>query len=176
MKNILSALVLISLALTSFSQASTDTIRWSESRKLDWKDFMGKGAAKEGVLGHATLIMNAAYHKGLKATTSVEAVFDRKSSFAAADEKTPVMLKYYQTLFDLYEAESRKLRKQFKEAKFGLDPDKVFKEKYDAALKALDERVDNYTEETETGNNAEEVEKWSKTIQNELKELEAFRK
>lgn len=176
MKNILITLVFIFSALLSYSQqTSADTIHWSSSRKLDWKDFNGKAAAKTGVMGHATLLMNAKFHKGLKATTSVDAIFDRKSSFVTADEKTPVMQKYYQTLFDLYEVQSRKLRKTFKETRFGLDPDKVFQEKYNAALKELDERVDDYIEDTETGNNAEEVEKWTKTIQQELKELEAFR-
>ncbi len=177
MKKILSALAFIFSTFFSYSQqTSTDTMQWTESRKLDWNDFTGKATGKNGVLGHATMIMNAKYHKGLKKTTSVEAVFDRKSSFAAANEKTPAMLKYYQTLFDLYEAECRTLRKQFKETRFGLDPDKVFKEKYDAALKALGERVDDYMEETETGNNGEEVNKWAKNLQLELKELEAFKK
>jgi hypothetical protein len=177
MKNILSALGFIALAFSSYSQqTSNDTIQWSESRKLDWKDFSGKAAAKSGALGHATLLMNAKYHKGLKATTSVDAVFDRKSSFAADNEKNPAMLKYYQTLFNLYEAESRKLRKEFKETRFGLDPDKVFQEKYNAALTALDERVDNYIEETETGSNVAELTKWSNAVQAELKDLETFRK
>ena len=177
MKNILSSLVFFVCALNAYSQqTSNDTIHWSESRKLDWKDFLGKAAGKNGVLGQATLLMNAKYHKGLKATTSVETIFDRKSSFIAEEAKTAQELKYYQTMFDLYEVESRKLRKVFKETKFGLDPDKVFQEKYNAALKALAERVDDYMEETGTGNETEEVEKWSKNIQSELKELEAFKK
>jgi hypothetical protein len=177
MKNTLTIFVFIFLALSSYSQQiSNDTIQWSEPRKLDWKDFLGKAAGKNGVLGQATMVMNAKFHKGLKATTSVEAVFDRKSSFISVEAKTPQELKYYQTMFDLYEAESRKLRKTFKETKFGLDPDKVFQEKYNAALKALAERMDNYMEETGTGTEAEEVEKWATTIHTELKQLEAFKK
>ena len=176
MKNIFSALAVISFALSSYSQqTSNDTIQWSEARKLEWKDFLGKSAGKTGVQGQATMVMNAKFHKGLKATTSVEAIFDRKSSFIATESKTAQELKYYQTMFDLYEAESRKLRKVFKETRFGLDPDKVFQEKYNAALKALSDRMDDYIDETEFGNETEEMEKWSNTIQGELKELEAFR-
>ena len=176
MKNILSAFAIIFLAAGSYAQQiSNDTIHWSESRKLDWKDFTGKAAGKNGVLGQATMIMNAKFRKGLKATTSVETLFDRKSSFVSAEGKTAQQLKYFQTMFDLYEAESRKLRKEFKVTKFGLDPDKVFQEKYNVALKALSERVDTYMEETATGNEPAEVERWSKSLNLELKELEGFK-
>jgi hypothetical protein len=175
MKNTLAVLALILLSLDSYSQQiSNDTIHWSESRKLEWKYFAGKADGKEGILGQTTMMMNAEFRKGFKATTSIETLFDRKSSFVSAEGKTPQQLKYFQTMFDLYEVESRKLRKEFKTTKFGLDPDKVFQEKYNAALKALSERVDNYMEETAAGNEPEEVAKWSKTLKAELKELDVF--
>lgn len=171
MKNIIIIILSIFSTLLSYSQqTSRDTLHWSASRKLDWKDF-AKPAGKTGVLGHAVMIMNAKFHKGLKATTSVDAVFDRNSSFISNEEKTAQMLKYYQTMFDLYEVQSRKLRKEFKATKFGLNPEVVFQEKYNAALKELDERIDLYMEETETGENAAELEKWSQAVLLELKTL-----
>jgi len=176
MKNSLITLAIFYLAVVSYAQqTSNDTIHWSESRQLEWKDFTGKAAGKNGVLGQGTMVMNAKFHKGLRATTSVEAIFNRKSSFVSAEGKTVQQLKYFQTMFDIYEVESRKLRKEFKSTKFGLDPDKVFQEKYNAALKALSERVDEYMEETATGNEPAEVEKWSQALKLELKELEGFR-
>lgn len=176
MKNILSLLVFILSTLLSNAQnLSGDTLHWSASRKLEWKDF-AKQAGKTGLMAHAAMVMNAKFYKGIKAATRVEAVFDRNSSFAAKNEQTAQMLQYYQVLFDLHESESRKLRKEFKETKFGLDPEKIFQEKYNAAQKKLDERTELYMEETETGENAAEIEKWSKMIQLELKELEAFKK
>lgn len=126
------------------------------------------------MLGYATILMNAKINKALKTKTVVEAVFDRKNSFCAEKERTAQMLKYYQILFDLYESASRKLRKQFSETKFGLDPEKIFHEKYNAALQALNERVDLYMQETETGEQADAIEKWSKMVQMELKELHSF--
>lgn len=175
MKNILVALGFIFWSLLSWSQKPDDTLHWSATRKLEWKDF-GKPKAKTGVLGHAAMVMNAKFHKGLKATTSVEAVFDRNSSFATDNEKTPQMLKYYQVLFDLYEVESRKLRKTLKETKLGIDPEKVFQEKYTAAQAALDERAELYMEEAETGSNAAAIDKWAKMMQEELKQMEPWSK
>ena len=170
MKNILFSLVFIFPSLCSYTQqTSNDTLHWSASRKLTWDDFKGKTANKTGVLGHASMEMQAKFKKGLKATTSVVSIFDRKVSFVSASEKTAQMLSYYQTMFDLHEAESIKLRKVYKETKLGLDPEKVFQEKYNAALQKLAERIDLYQEETEEGTNAGEIERWSKLILQELK-------
>jgi hypothetical protein len=175
MKKLLFVIACVSLSRPLFSQpASNDTLHWSASRKLQWKDFLSKTSDKNGVLGQATMLMNAQFHKGFKATTRVETVFDRKGSFAPPTGQTPQQLNYFQTMFDLYEAESRKLRKEFKETRFGLDPDKVFQEKYTAALKALNERVDNYMEETTAGDEPKELKKWSDALKLELKGLEAF--
>ena len=121
------------------------------------------------------MLMDAKFHKGLRTTTVVETIFDRKQSWVAKEQQTEQELKYYQTMFNLYEVESRKLRKQFKETKLGLDPDKVFQEKYNAALAALDERSKLYMEETDLGIDAAALEKWSQTLQQELKELESYK-
>ncbi len=175
MRNILVAAIIIFSTLLSHSQqTSNDTLHWSATRKLDWKDFNGKAAGKTGVLGNASMMVSAKFQKGLKAKTSVETIFDRKVSFIAEQERTVRMLKYYQVMFDLHEVQSRKLRKVLKETKLGLDPEKVFQEKYNAAQKELAERVDQYQEETEEGTNAAEIEKWQKMIWQELKSLEAF--
>lgn len=175
MKNILVAVIIIFTSLQSHSQqSSNDTLHWSATRKLDWKDFNGKTAGKTGVLGNAAIMVSAKFQKGIKAKTSVETIFDKKISFIAEQDKTAQMLKYYQVMFDLHEAQSRKLRKVLKETKLGLDPEKVFQEKYNAAQKELAERVDQYQEETEEGSNASEIEKWQKMIWQELKGLEAY--
>jgi hypothetical protein len=176
MKNILLSLSFIALTLPVFSQTfSSDTMHWKENHKLEWKDFSGKSLGLAGVTGQATMVMNAQFHKTLRATAVVETIFDRKASWVAKEEQTEQELKYYQVMFDLYEVSSRKLRKQFKETRFGLDPDKVFQEKYRAASTALDDRCKLYIEETDMGAEAAALEKWSKTLQLELKELEAYK-
>lgn len=177
MKNISLLAVFIFASLASYSQArSSDTLYWSETAKLEWKDFEGKADSKKGRLSQATIRMDARFRKGIKATTSVQAFFHRKLSCILEEEKTPAMLKYYQTLFDLYEVQSRKLRKTLKETKLGFDPEQAFQKKYNAALKELEERTDQYMEETENGENSAEIEKWSKTTGEEIKSLEAYKR
>ena len=177
MKNISLLAIFIFASLLSFAQAGpSDSLYWSETAKLQWKDFEGKADSKKGRLSQATIQMDARFRKGIKATTLVKTFFHRKLSCILAEEKTPTMLRYYQALFDLYETQSRKLRKTLKETKLGFEPEKVFQEKYNLALKELDERVDLYMEETETGENSAEIERWEKIIQTELKQLEAFSK
>ena len=173
MKNIVLAISLIFSGMSVFSQVTTeDTLHWVENKKLEWKDFKGKSKGQT----QATMLMNATYKKILKGKAEVETIFDRKRSWATKEEQTAQELKFYQTEFDLYEAESRKLRKIYKETKFGVDHDKVFQEKYNAAVTELNERDQSYKEDTEMGNNAAEIEKWAKIIQGELKELEGFKK
>jgi len=176
MKNLLFVISFISINYSAFSQTlSADTMHWSESHKLEWKDFTGKPPAKSGTTGQATMVMNAKFHKALHTTTVVETIFDRKKSWTTKEGQTEQELKYYQVMFDLYEVSSRKLRKEFKETRFGLDPDVVFQEKYNAALTALDDRSKLYIEETDMGADATALEKWAKTLQPELKELEAYK-
>lgn len=177
MKNISLLAVFIFVSLLSQAQTGpSDSLYWSETAKLQWKDFEGKADSKKGRLSQATIQMDARFKKGIKATTSVQTFFHRKLSCILEEEKTPTMLQYYQTLFDLYETQSRKLRKTLKETKLGFDPEKVFQEKYNAALKELEARADLYMEETETGENSTEVEKWTKLIQQEIKAMEAYKK
>jgi hypothetical protein len=175
MKNILTVLAfLFMVPLAHSQQVSEDTLHWSSTKKLAWTDFKGKTAGKTGVLGNAAMMVSAKFHKGIKTKTSVETIFDRNISFIADKDKTAQMLKYYQVMFDIHELQSRKLRKELKETKLGLDPEKVFQEKYTAALKELEERMESYQDDTEEGTNAPEVEKWNKQIQQDLKALEAF--
>lgn len=176
MKNILLGLSFISLSLPVFSQTlSSDTMHWKENHKLEWKDFSGKPLAQAGITGQATMVMNAQFHKTLRATAVVETIFDRKTSWVAKEDQTEQELRYYQVMFNLYEVASRKLRKQFKETRFGLDPDKIFQEKYRDASTALDERCKLYMDETDMGADAAELERWAKTLQLELKELETYK-
>jgi len=176
MKNILFLTIFIFSAHCSFSQQTpTDTLHWNSSYKLQWKDFAAKPDSKGGQFGQATMQVNAYFKKGIKMKTEVVTIFDRKKSYSEPEDKTPEILKYYQTMFDLHEVESRKLRKKFSETKFGIDPEKKFQELYKATLAELEKRNDLYMEETETGEKKEAVQHWTKMIQEELKSLEAFK-
>ena len=174
MKHILITITIFILSLTSYSQAlSNDTIHWIDYRKLSWEDFKGEPIDLQGMYGQSMMVILADYHKYtlfLPAHTTVETVFDRKNSWIASNAKTELSLKYYQVMFDIYEVYARRLKKEFKETKFGVNPEKVFKEKYNAILTALSDRNKQYLKETKMGTDSESIEKWQKIIQSELKE------
>ncbi len=176
MKNILHILVFLFCSGLAYAQPNpTETIHWSASKKLAWTDFIAKPDGKTGGFGQATMAVNARFKKGIKMKTTVETIFDKKKSFAEDDDKNPTMLKYYQTMFDLHEVASRKLRKQFSESKFGIDPERNFlQELYKAALADLEKENDRYMEETDFGEIT--LRPWTNglKIQSELKALEKF--
>jgi len=163
----------------SFSQGlSGDTIHWIDYRKLNWSDFKGEAIDLPNMSGQSLMVVLANFQKitlFLPVKTSVVTVFDRKNSWTSTDGKTEQLLKYYQVMFDLYEVYSRKLKKEFKKTKFGLDPNKVFQEKYNASLTALSDRSKQYMKETKMGSDNDVIEKWDRTIQSELKELEEYK-
>lgn len=166
--------------LVSFSQTiSTDSLHWSENKKLSWADFKGKEIQSTDQTENVLMAMLANFTKGnpLKPTSaSVVAAFDRKKSWAAKETQTPEELKYYQVMFDIYELHARRLRKEFSETKFGMDPDKIFYQKYRAAIAELDDHVKQYKNETESGADADALHEWEEEITKSLKELGEFKK
>lgn len=176
MKHFLFSLGLLLLSLSSFSQAlSDDTIHWSNYHKLSWDDFRGEPIEINGFSGQGLMMILSDYKKYSLFTstrTGVETVFDRKNSWVSSKGKTDKMLKYFQVMFDIYELYARKLKTEYKSTQFGVDPYKVFREKYNAALTALSDRNKLYMKETQMGQNYKEVLKWEKQIGLELKEFE----
>jgi hypothetical protein len=179
MKRILILLIFSSLYITAFCQGlSDDTIHWIEYRKLSWNDFKGEAIKLPGISGQTMIVLLANFHKGnlfLPTKTSVATVFDRRNSWIVDSAKSVQSLKYYQVMFDLYEVYTRRLKKELKNTKFGLDPNKLFQEKYNAALTALSDRNKQYFKETKLGTDSESVEKWNQTIQTELNDLKEYK-
>jgi len=178
MKRLFLSLQIFVICFTSFSQSlSSDTLHWTSYRKLAWEDFKGTSINLPNISGQTIMLMLAKFQKQtlfLPTKTTVETVFDRKNSWATESGRTDQNLKYYQVLFDLYEVGSRKLRKDFKETKFGLNPNKLFQEKYNSSITALNDRTKQYMSEISMGTNLEVIEKWDLQIQSELKELDYF--
>ena len=176
MKRILITISFGFLSLITFSQAlSSDTIHWIDYRKITWADFKGEPIDIPGMTGQSMMVLLANFHKYslfLPTQTTVETVFDRRNSWIAEKYKSDKTLRYYQVLFDLYENYARRLKKDFKTTRFGFNPEKIFKEKYNSILTALNDRNKQYLKETKMGTDLEAIEKWSQLIQTELKEFE----
>lgn len=178
-KKLFLTLILIIITLASFSQAlSNDTLHWSDYKKLTWNDFKGEPIELPGMSGQTLIVMSANFHKAhlfLPTSALVVNVFDRKNSWVVNQAKSDQYLKYYQLEFDVYEVYTRKLRKEYKQIKFGLDPNKAFQEKYNQALTSLSERNKQLMKETKMGQDIEAINRWAETIRLELGELDEYR-
>ena len=169
------ACLFISSEIFSQTKTSNDTIHWRESKPLSWTDFKGK--PKSGMSGQAFCMLEANYEKPnpLKKTKfKIAAVWYKSKSWIESSSKTEGELLYYQVLFSIYEAHARKLRKEFIETKFGLNPEKEFREKYNSAAESLTDESNEYRDETKEGEDKEAVKKWDVKEKEELKKLEKF--
>ena len=167
----------LSAALYCQTKSANDTMHWRASKPLSWGDFKGKPKKINGMRGEAFCMNYSKYEKPnpLKKTKyKVFAIWDKSKSWIDPNSKTTEELLYYQTLFNIYEVNARKLRKEFSETKFGINPDAVFEEKYNASNAALIDECDQYKEETQAGTSEEAVKKWDAKIKAELKELQQY--
>ncbi|MBI4931066.1 MAG: hypothetical protein HY841_09910 [Bacteroidetes bacterium] len=175
MKNLF-LLLLFPSVIFSQSKNLNDTIHWQETKPLSWEDFKGK--EKKGMSGEAFCLLQANYEKPnpLKKTKfKIAAVWDKKKSWIAPASKTADELLYYQVLFDIYEVHARKLRKEFSETKFGLNPEAEFREKYNTEAENITEETNDYRDETGEGVVMIAVKKWNDKIKEELKLLDNFK-
>lgn len=170
-------LALIFISFLSFSQVkSGDTLHWKESKPLTWNDFKGK--PKNGMNGEAFCMIDARYEKPnpLKKTKfKIYAVWDKSKSWIAANSKNENELLYYQVLFNIYEVHARQLRKDFSEIKkWGIDPEKTFRAKYNEADASLTEEEHNLRDETDDGSSIDILKKWDEKVKKELNDLAQF--
>lgn len=169
--------IVVNFALLS-QNLSNDTLHWIEHRKLTWDDFKGEPLDLPTITSQAFMVMPSNFiktHIFLPVSVSVETVFDRKNSWVIKNAKSEQSLKYYQVTFDLYEVYARKFRKECANTKFGLNPNKVFQEKYNHFLTALNDRDKLLMKETKMGLDSTALEKWVKTINSELLELNEYK-
>lgn len=167
--------LLVSSFLFSQAKLSADTLHWKESKPLSWSDFKGK--PKSGMSGEAFCQLDANYEKPnpLKKTKfKIYAVWSKSKSWITSTSKTTDELLYYQVLFNIYEVHARRFRKEISETKFGIDPEKTFREKYNLAGVSLSDDCRVFRDVTNEGAEIEELKKWNEKVKKELKELEQF--
>ena len=177
--SLLAATFLFCLTINVHAQPKNpnDTIHWRAGKPLSWEDFKGKPKKANGLTGEAFCMNYSKYEKPnpLKKTKyKVFAIWDRGKSWIDPKVKTPEELLYYQTLFNIYELNARKLRKEFSETKFGINPDQLFQAKYNSFNEALMDECRQYESETGSGTDRDEVKKWSEKINSELKLLDKY--
>jgi len=156
-----------------------DIVRWTDTTKLTWDDFQGQ-PIKEAKVGSEIIIQSQAYfHKATflnPASTTVECYVDKKASWVKKSQAKPQLLFYHQTLFDLYELYSRKLRKILAATNFGIeDPAGVFDSIYQAHTADLSKAAAQYRTESGIGAKNKKIKEWSEKIAAELKELNEYK-
>lgn len=175
MKKISILFSLLCVVSSLFSQ--NDTIHWSAGKTLTWNDFKGDAPDTAATDAFADVKILATSKNAAKYSTSntyVVTVFDWRSSWVKSKMETEVLLKYQQTIFDIGELYSRKLRKAIAETK--LDPYPVtFDEKIKAAQIGQMDRLRQFKKESKNGTFETAITRWYDNVKAELTELDAFK-
>lgn len=177
-KLILSCLLLLTLFGSSQTSISNDTLIWRTSRTLTWSDFKGEVIEGIGLSGEIFCLNLANFERknsSVKTTYTVTSVFDRTKSWVAPKLKTSQELTYFQCVFDIYEVHARHLRKEFSENDLGEDPNPIFQKLYNASLTNLTTEFNQLRKETKMGSLLKELKKWRVKIDEELKQLDAYK-
>ncbi len=152
-----------------------DIVRWSDTTKLTWNDFQGKPIEESSIAAEIFIQYNVFMQKPalfLPAISTVECYVDKRISWVVKSKVTPQLLFYNQTLFDLYELYSRKLRKKISESSFGIaDPGGVLNSLYNENQLELMQKISQYRDETGMGTNNKKIKEWSTKLAGELKDL-----
>jgi|GEM_PF-1696598 len=154
-------------------------VRWDENRKLNWNDFQGESIKNAAISSELLIQMPAKFNKAalfLPSNYYVECYMVKKGSWVDSAKATEQSLKYNQSIFDIYEIYSRRLRKKFEETELGIgDPTEKFNSICNENALALSNEIINYRKETEMGINNDKIDEWRLKINDMLKELEKFK-
>jgi hypothetical protein len=169
--------------MISKTMMTDSVVYWSETRKLTWDDFQGQPVVMSGNAGSPAceiVVKNPSSieRKNLFAKTKVvaECYFDKKNSWVNKAHTSDDLLLYNQTIFDIYELYTRKLRQTFETANFDFNSaTKVFNETVNHNNDALFNRLREFRTETKMGTAVEKIELWAGKINFELKGLEGYR-
>lgn len=171
-------LLFLAVAAGAQIKLSSDTLHWKNDKCLSWNDFKGKPEKGVDASGEVACVILSGFNKKnpLKKTKpETTAILDRSHSWILANSKKPEELAYYQVIFNIYEWYARKLRKEFNTTKFGIDPNKVFQEKYNANEAELTDTVGDFRRESELGADQKIVMEWDAKVKKEIKALEEFK-
>ena len=179
MKHLLAGfLILISLFTNGQTGISNDTLHWSSSRMLTWADFKGEPIEGIGLIGEAFCMNLANFEKPNmfnKTNFKVIALFDKTKSWINEKNKTEIVLRYFQVMFNIYEVHARSLRRDLSTTKFGADPNPVFQEKYNQSMTNLMNEFNQFRKETKMGLDVNSLDSWKIKVDKALKNLENYR-
>ena len=178
MKYILTALsLLLLLSANAQVKVSDDTLHWNANHPLTWDDFMGEPTEGNVLHGQILCINLAGFQRPSahhETQFKVVSVFDRKNSWMPENERTDLGLSYYQAMFDIYEWNARKMRKDYADSRTAQDPDTDFREKYSQSANNRAADLNLFKKETKQGLDSTAVATWRAKLDEELKALEEY--
>lgn len=168
------ALILICLLSWQSVQQQPPSIKWSETRKLDWSDFKAKPDPASANAAMTNSIINIEFNfddNSLDYTISCR--FDKNRSWVKV--RTVPVLQHEQGHFDIAEIYARKLAKEMSGYKF--NPATVKDDVnniYDRIMKVYQQEQQQYDQQTDFSRNREKQAEWLTRIAADLKSLQAF--
>jgi hypothetical protein len=180
MRRFLIALIFVFGSLSGFCQKENN-LPWSANRPLEWSDYQGTPQGdnsyeavnmvyKLGVRYNMIDSANVTLFE-IKVTPSLV----RNESWIKSEKVSSELLAFERLRFDIVELYARRLRKEFSSMVFTKE---TFKQQiqgpYGATLKALQEALNQFDDETFFGTRKPEMDRWLNATWKELKELEAY--
>ena len=176
MKLFLCSILLLFFVSFTTDNNNDDEIIWNENYKLKWEDFKGnpkyntvEAAATSDALLSSYSINNQS------GNFTVKCVFIKSESWVKIPSNR--LLNHEQRHFDITEIYARKLRKKFKQSVFNSSAQ--LKSFYDSETQNNESAWNNYQalydKETKHSENDVKQAEWDNKIDNELKELEAYK-
>ena len=157
---------------------ANDTLHWNQNRPLTWDDFKGESMEYTGLGGETACSLFANFEKqNLKSTTYyfVFVVFDKEKSWVSSKNKVSAALMLVQVMYHIYELHKRQLKKGLLEIDQGIDPTKIFGEKYNSAMTALLDELNEFKKQTKMGTDDKATITWNTAIIEKLMELEKYK-
>lgn len=177
MKKSVLIVVVYLFSVFAFGQGShKDLIKWSESVKLDWKDFKAKPnkATKALAQTQSHVLFKFQQSSNSEAEVELQSYFNTAGSWVKVE--TEYLLNHEQIHADITEVFARKIRKEItnNSGKLGKNFDKKLQEIYNRNMQELNKFQRLYDKETNHSINKSEQERWNKKVNKLLLQLEYY--
>lgn len=155
-------------------------ILWNESRKLSWDDFQGTVLDQNNTISCEIFVINPSSLQQsvrfLPAEFEAKTLFDKKKSWVNRENASDLLLKYNQTIFNIYELYTRKLKKEIINTNLGFfNPVETYQKIAERNSDELYDKISEFREKSNIGRNKNIIEKWDLDILNQINALSEFK-
>ena len=173
--------ILTFLSFVNIQQEKSETIEWSASRKLTWKDFKGQpdcgsfavASTSSGISFGYSVYTNGQTVESFN--TEITCYFHTRTSWHKREKSNDYILKHEQLHFDITELYTRILKEKIKQLKPNQSIRKQLDRLYKEVTVSLNKTQNLYDRETNHSINKEVQKKWDLKIEKALKNLRNFK-